>query len=68
MSALGSYGSEVEHFLGKEEVEGSIPSMSSIIYRKKIVLYQNIKPINLNLNLNGGRNGKGKVFKNKATC
>ena len=25
-----SYGSGVEHFLGKEEVEGSSPSMSSI--------------------------------------
>ena len=27
---VGSYGSGVEHFLGKEEVEGSSPSMSSI--------------------------------------
>ena len=26
-----SYGSEVEHFLGKEEVMGSIPIMSSRI-------------------------------------
>ncbi len=33
--SLSSYGSEVEHFLGKEEVEGSIPSMSSRkIYKK----------------------------------
>ena len=27
--AIGSYGSEVEHFLGKEEAGGSIPLMGS---------------------------------------
>ncbi len=31
-----SYGSEVEHFLGKEEVEGSSPSMSSISLKIKV--------------------------------
>ena len=31
---LRSYGSEVEHFLGKEEVAGSIPAMSSMVLEK----------------------------------
>ena len=34
--SLGSYGSEVEHFLGKEEVAGSSPAMSSTDFREKI--------------------------------
>ena len=31
---LRSYGSEVEHFLGKEEVAGSSPAMSSMVLEK----------------------------------
>ena len=50
-----SYGSEVEHFLGKEEVAGSSPAMSSTGLYDFILLYE--FELDKDTYHNGGKDG-----------
>ena len=52
---LRSYGSEVEHFLGKEEVAGSSPAMSSTGLYDFILLYE--FELDKDTYHNGGKDG-----------